>query len=84
MPETSYSTGSGWLSVTPQTVTVAPGASTTFTVTLVDPTLSTGTYSATLQVTATQGGTAIVGSPQPVTVTVVVPAISTPGGTPTP
>ncbi|WP_201372343.1 BACON domain-containing protein [Ktedonobacter robiniae] len=84
IPGISYSNGSGWLSVTPQTVTVAPGASATFTVTLVDPTLSTGTYNATIQVTATQGGTAIVGGPQPVTVTVEVPAISTPGGTPTP
>lgn len=83
-PGISYSTSSGWLSVTPQTASVAPGASVIFTVTLVDPTLSTGTYSATIQVTATQGGTPVMGSPQTVPVTVVVPAIATPGSTPTP
>ncbi|GHO44438.1 hypothetical protein KSX_26010 [Ktedonospora formicarum] len=85
MPEVAYSdNGNGWLTIMSPTSSVAPGDSVTFMLTVDATGLGPGTYTATIQLDASTGGSYIEGNPQTLTVTFTVPDITTPGSSPTP
>jgi len=74
-PTITLGTGTGWLTVSPSSASIAAGNSQTFTVNIASASLAAGSYSGMISLAAVNGGTAIVGSPQTVAVglTVVPP-----------
>jgi len=64
--------GATWLTVSPGANTVSSGGQVTFTVTVASSTLATGTYTATILLSAQVGAAALADSPQSLTVTLTV------------
>ena len=84
-PNISMTNGTGWLSVSPTSAPIPSGGSATFTVTVTGTTLSAtdSPYNGSIALNASNGGGAIVGSPQNVGVAVAVaaaPALSASAG----
>jgi hypothetical protein len=73
-PTVTTQSGTGWLAVTPTGATLTSGGNATFTVTVTSASLTPGTYQGSIALAATNGGAAIVGSPQTVSVTLTVVA----------
>ncbi len=71
-PTVTLASGSGWLTVSPATATVATGGSATFTVKVTSATLTAATYTGSISLSAVNNGISIVGSPQAVGVTLNV------------
>ncbi|MEO6891335.1 MAG: hypothetical protein ABI456_17600 [Ktedonobacteraceae bacterium] len=74
-PAASAGSGAGWLTITPASATLTSGEVVTFTVKVVASTLGGGTYKGSLSLAAVNGGMAITGSPQAVSVLLNVQAL---------
>jgi hypothetical protein len=71
-PTAIMSSGTSWLAVSPNPMTVTSGGSATFTVTVVTTGLTAGQYTGSISLSAVNGGMAISGSPQVVGITLNV------------
>jgi hypothetical protein len=71
---TANTTGSGWLSVSPVTASVAAGGKATFTIHANPGTLAAGYYSSNITIAGTNGNAALASSPQQVNVSLAISA----------
>lgn len=74
VPTITLANGTGWLSVTPTAATIPSGGTATFTVNVNGAALTAVPYHGSISLAASNGGVAIVGSPQSVSIVVAVAA----------